>query len=116
MYICLINEEIKVFNNEMILKVCGELKLIEVEDYVKDKILGKFIRRIFYFIKIDVCLLFFIFLVEGVRIMLIRNEDIFDGFVNGVMGIVMCISFELIFLFLDIIFIYFDNERIGINV
>lgn len=110
------NEEIKVFNNEMILKVCCELNLIEVEDYVKDKILGKFIRRSFYFIKIDVCLLFFILLVKGVRVMLIRNEDIFDGFVNGVMGIVMYISFELNLLFLDIIFIYFDNERIGINV
>lgn len=100
----------------MVLKVCGDLKLIEVEDYIKDKILGKFIKRICYFIKIDVCLLFFILLVVGVRVMLIRNEDVFDGFVNGVMGIVMYIGFELNFLFLDIIFFYFDNERIGRNV
>lgn len=116
LHICSTNEEIKVFNNEMILKVCGEPKLIEAEDYVKDKTSGKLTRRTSHFTKTDVCLPSSILLAEGARIMLIRNEDTLDGLVvNGVMGTVMCISFESISSLPDIIFIHFDNERIGIN-
>lgn len=49
--------------------------------------------------------------------MLIRNEDTLDGLVNGVMGrpTDMYTCFESNSSLSDILFIHFDNERIGIN-
>lgn len=113
LYVFVINEEIKLYNNDMIMNVCIEFILIEVEDYEKEKVLGKLKRKIIYFIKFDICFLLFLLLVEGVRVMFIKNEDVYDGLVNGVMGIVMKIDMRLGRLFFDIVFIYFDYENVG---
>lgn len=109
------NEEINAYNNEMIFEVCTEPKLIEAEDYVKMKASGKLVRRETQFTKSDICLRPSILLAEGARVMLIKNEDVLDGLVNGVMGTVVHIGTQSGSSLPDVIFIHFDNENVGRN-
>ncbi|XP_061175632.1 uncharacterized protein LOC133184560 [Saccostrea echinata] len=109
------NEEINAYNNEMIFEICSEPKLIEAEDYVKMKASGKLVRRETQFTKSDICLRSSLLLAEGARVMLIRNEDVQDGLVNGVMGTIVRIGLQSGSDLPDVVFIHFDNENVGKN-
>ncbi|XP_063405704.1 uncharacterized protein LOC134689670 [Mytilus trossulus] len=109
------NAEVDTFNKEMILKLCTESKLIEAEDYEKNKTSGKLTLKKIHCTKSDVCLPISILLAEGARVMLIKNEDTADGLVNGVMGTVICIKDYSPNSLPSAIFVLFDNERVGKN-
>ncbi|XP_062574488.1 uncharacterized protein LOC134236336, partial [Saccostrea cucullata] len=109
------NAEINAYNNEMIFKVCAEPKLVEAEDYEKKRESGTLIKRKTHFTKTDICLPSSILLAEGARVMLIKNEDVQDGLVNGVMGTVMQIRMSSNSKLPEAIFIHFDNENVGKN-
>ncbi|XP_062580740.1 uncharacterized protein LOC134242656 [Saccostrea cucullata] len=109
------NEEINEYNNKMIFEVCSEPKLIEAEDYVKMRASGKLARRETQFTKSDICLRPSLLLADGARVMLIKNEDVQDGLVNGVMGTVMGIEIKSGSNLPDVVFIAFDNENVGKN-
>ncbi|CAG2232842.1 unnamed protein product [Mytilus edulis] len=109
------NAEVDTFNKEMILKLCTEPKLIEAEDYEKNKTSGKLTLKKVHCTKSDVCLPISILLAEGARVMLIKNEDTTDGLVNGVMGTVISIKDYSVNSLPSAIFVFFDNERVGKN-
>ncbi|XP_071169752.1 uncharacterized protein [Mytilus edulis] len=109
------NAEVDTFNKEMILKLCSEPKLIEAEDYEKNKTSGKLTLKKVHCTKSDVCLPISILLAEGARVMLIKNEDTTDGLVNGVMGTVISIKDYSVNSLPSAIFVFFDNERVGKN-
>ncbi|CAG2225833.1 unnamed protein product [Mytilus edulis] len=109
------NAEVDNFNKEMIMKLCTESKLIEAQDFQKDKTSGKLTLKRVHCTKSDVCLPISILLAEGARVMLIKNEDTADGLVNGVMGTVISIKDFLPNSLPSTIFIHFDNERVGRN-
>ncbi|XP_063426085.1 uncharacterized protein LOC134709887 [Mytilus trossulus] len=109
------NAEVDTFNKEMILKLCTESKLIEAEDYEKNKTSGKLTLKKIHCTKSDVCLPISILLAEGARVMLIKNEDTADGLVNGVMGTVISIKDYSPNSLPSAIFVLFDNERVGKN-
>ncbi|XP_071172145.1 uncharacterized protein [Mytilus edulis] len=109
------NAEVDTFNKEMILKLCTEPKLIEAEDYEKNKTSGKLTLKKVHCTKSDVCLPISILLAEGARVMLIKNEDTADGLVNGVMGTVISIKDYSVNSLPSAIFVFFDNERVGKN-
>ncbi|CAG2185969.1 unnamed protein product [Mytilus edulis] len=109
------NAEVDTFNKEMILKLCSEPKLIEAEDYEKNKTSGKLTLKKVHCTKSDVCLPISILLAEGARVMLIKNEDTSDGLVNGVMGTVISIKDYSVNSLPSAIFVFFDNERVGKN-
>ncbi|VDI70571.1 Hypothetical predicted protein [Mytilus galloprovincialis] len=97
------------------MKLCTESKLIEAQDFQKDKTSGKLTLKRVHCTKSDVCLPISILLAEGARVMLIKNEDTADGLVNGVMGTVISIKDFLPNSLPSTIFIHFDNERVGRN-
>ncbi|CAG2185964.1 unnamed protein product [Mytilus edulis] len=105
------NAEVDTFNKEMILKLCTDSKLIEAEDYEKNKTSGKLTLKKIHCTKSDVCLPISILLAEGARVMLIKNEDTADGLVNGVMGTVISIKDYSPNSLPSSIFVLFDNER-----
>ncbi|VDI12105.1 Hypothetical predicted protein [Mytilus galloprovincialis] len=109
------NAEVDTFNKEMILKLCTDSKLIEAEDYEKNKTSGKLTLKKIHCTKSDVCLPISILLAEGARVMLIKNEDTADGLVNGVMGTVISIKDYSPNSLPSAIFVLFDNERVGKN-
>ncbi|XP_062578683.1 ATP-dependent DNA helicase PIF1-like [Saccostrea cucullata] len=109
------NEEINAYNNDMILKTCPEPKLIEAEDFDKKKASGKLLKRDTHFTKSDICLRSSLLLAEGARVMLIRNEDVHDGLVNGVMGTIAHIGKQSGSSLPAVIYIHFDNENVGKN-
>lgn len=100
-------------NNDMIMNACTEPILIEAEDYEKEKAPGKLKRKTTHFTKSDICLPSSLLLAEGARVMLIKNEDVHDGLVNGVMGTVMKIDMRSGRSLPDIVFIHFDHENVG---
>ncbi|VDH94589.1 ATP-dependent DNA helicase PIF1, partial [Mytilus galloprovincialis] len=93
------NAEVDTFNKEMIMKQCTESKLIEAQDFQKDKTSGKLTLK----------------KTEGARVMLIKNEDTADGLVNGVMGTVISIKDFSPNSLPSTIYVHFDNERVGRN-
>ncbi|XP_063442041.1 uncharacterized protein LOC134722357 [Mytilus trossulus] len=109
------NAEVDTFNKEMIMKQCTESKLIEAQDFQKDKTSGKLTLKKVHCLKSDVCLPISILLAEGARVMLIKNEDTADGLVNGVMGTVISIKDFSPNSLPSIIYVHFDNERVGRN-
>lgn len=59
-------------------------------------------------------LLYFFILCKNVRIMFIKNFDVFDGLVNGVIGRILDIIYsEFLLFFFKVIVIQFDNRKIG---
>ncbi|CAG2226514.1 unnamed protein product [Mytilus edulis] len=109
------NAEVDTFNKEMIMKQCTESKLIEAQDFQKDKTSGKLTLKKVHCLKSDVCLPISILLAEGARVMLIKNEDTADGLVNGVMGTVISIKDFSPNSLPSTIYVHFDNERVGRN-
>ncbi|CAG2241375.1 unnamed protein product [Mytilus edulis] len=109
------NAEVDNFNKEMIMKLCTESKLIEAQDFQKDKTSGKLTLKRVHCTKSDVCLPISILLAEGARVMLIKNEDTADGLVNGVMGTVISIKDFSPNSLPSTIYVHFDNERVGRN-
>ncbi|XP_071152909.1 uncharacterized protein [Mytilus edulis] len=109
------NNEINMYNNEMIMKLSSEPKLIEAQDFEKDKTTGKLTKRRQNFAKTNICLPTSILLAEGARVMIIKNEAVSDGLVNGVMGTVFSISEFSKGALPKNIYIHFDNDRVGKN-
>ncbi|XP_063435689.1 uncharacterized protein LOC134716610 [Mytilus trossulus] len=109
------NNEINMYNNEMIMKLSSEPKLIEAQDFEKDKTTGKLTKRRQNFAKTNICLPTSILLAEGARVMMIKNEAVSDGLVNGVMGTVLSISEFSKGALPNNIYIHFDNDRVGKN-
>ncbi|XP_063436496.1 uncharacterized protein LOC134717928 [Mytilus trossulus] len=109
------NNEINMYNNEMIMKLSSEPKLIEAQDFEKDKTTGKLTKRRQNFAKTNICLPTSILLAEGARVMMIKNEAVSDGLVNGVMGTVLSISEFSKGALPKNIYIHFDNDRVGKN-
>ncbi|XP_063411255.1 uncharacterized protein LOC134694188 [Mytilus trossulus] len=109
------NNEINMYNNEMIMKLSSEPKLIEAQDFEKDKTTGKLMKRRQNFSKTNICLPTSILLAEGARVMMIKNEAVSDGLVNGVMGTVLSISEFSKGALPNNIYIHFDNDRVGKN-
>ena len=109
------NNEVKGFNNKMILKLGSETKLLEAEDFDKQKASGKLTKRRANFTNVESLLPSSLLLAEGARVMLTKNIDTQDGLVNGVMGTVMEIGPMFQGSLPNIVFIKFDNKRVGQN-
>ncbi|XP_063436532.1 uncharacterized protein LOC134717961 [Mytilus trossulus] len=109
------NAEVDNFNKEMIMKLCTEPKLVEAQDFQKDKTSGKLTLKKNHYSKSDASLPISILLSEGARVMLIKNEDTSDGLVNGVMGTVISIKDYSPNSLPSTIYVHFDNERVGRN-
>ncbi|VDI77551.1 ATP-dependent DNA helicase PIF1 [Mytilus galloprovincialis] len=106
------NAEVQQFNNSMIMKYFSDPVLLEAEDYEKDKTTGTLKRKSSFYNSSDIQLPSSILLAVGARIMLIRNQDIKDGLVNGVMGTVQNIITACNHL-PEIIYIQFDDDNVG---
>ncbi|VDI40819.1 Hypothetical predicted protein [Mytilus galloprovincialis] len=109
------NNEINIHNNDMVIKLSSEPKLIEAQDFEKNKATGKLRKKTAHFSQTDICLPTSILLAEGARVMLKKNEAVNDGLVNGVMGTIVSIAEFLEGSLPNVIFINFDNERVGKN-
>ncbi|XP_063446963.1 uncharacterized protein LOC134726488 [Mytilus trossulus] len=109
------NNEINIHNTEMVIKLSSEPKLIEAQDFEKNKATGKLRKKTANFSQTDICLPTSILLAEGARVMLKKNEAVNDGLVNGVMGTIVSIAEFLEGSLPNVIFINFDNERVGKN-
>lgn len=113
LYVFVINGEVNEYNLMMIRNMCIDLCDILVKDFERDKVSGKMILREKFFVcyKSDGMFSLFVLLVN-VRVMLICNIDVLDGFVNGVIGIIMGFLEELNGE-IKLIVVFFDNRKVG---
>lgn len=90
LYVFVINDEVNEYNLKMIKGICIDLWEILVKDFERDKISGKmFLReKLFVWYKSDGMFSLLVLFVN-VRVMLIWNIYVLDGFVNGVIGIII---------------------------
>lgn len=107
------NAEVNEHNLKMINSSCTDLREIVAKDFERDKTSGKMTLREKPFVrhKTDGMSSLLVLSVNA-RVMLIRNIDVSDGLVNGVIGTVLEISEESNG---DIksITVSFDNKKVG---
>ena len=107
--------EVNSYNNQMIMKLNSDVKIIEAEDYEKVKTSGKLIKKKVHFKSVEIGLPSSILLAEGARVMLVRNLDTLDGLVNGVMGTVTKILQSTSQSLPETVFVHFDSDKVGKN-
>lgn len=113
LYVFVINGEVNEYNLMMIRNMCIDLCDILVKDFERDKVSGKMILREKFFVCYKSGGMFSLFvLLVNVRVMLICNIDVLDGFVNGVIGIIMGFLEELNGE-IKLIVVFFDNRKVG---
>ena len=106
------NQEVRTHNNKMVMQAETDVKLIQAEDFVKEKTSEMLIKKRSNFSDKDIQLPSSLLLSKGSRVMLIKNIDTKDGLVNGVIGSVreICQSGSNM---PDTVFIQFDNQKVG---
>lgn len=115
-YVFFINDEVNEFNLYMIKKMCEDILEVLVMDFEWDKISGK----MYLWDVLFVCcksdgMLSLLMVFVNVKVMLICNICVVDGFVNGVIGIIVK-KVKNINNDVKVIDIIFDNENVGKNI
>lgn len=116
LHICATNDEVDSHNLTELKARCSDLVSIEAEDFHKNAKTGKLEKRECQYIRVrNSNLSRKLTVAVGARVMLTKNIDVSDGLVNGVFGSVSHIEQTTNSAFSDVIYVVFDNRKVGGN-
>ena len=108
------NKEVNDHNLKMIKRNCDDLIEVIAKDFLREKTCGKMLLRETPFVRCKSDgLPHSLILSVNARVMLIRNVDVSDGLVNGVIGTVFEISVDSCKKEVNAVHVRFDNKNVG---
>uniref|UniRef100_UPI00358EA4AB uncharacterized protein n=1 Tax=Myxine glutinosa TaxID=7769 RepID=UPI00358EA4AB len=108
------NKQVDTYNMEKLHSSCSNPLSIDAEDFFRDTKSGKLIKRTTQYIQVlNSNLPRTLTLAVGARVMLTKNINVSDGLVNGVFGTVCHISQTTGVTFPSVVYVVFDNARVG---
>ncbi len=108
------NSDVETHNFNMLHKVCSDIVQIKAQDFDKNPQTGRFAQTTTsHTFDKQTYLNKLLSVGPNARVMLIKNIDVLDGLVNGVLGTVCLVKFDEITKLPKTIYVNFDDERIG---
>lgn len=108
------NKEVDQFNAEMLSKTCNDIMEIQAQDFERNAKTGRLGKKIRHHSNVfNTCLKKSFSLGIGARVILVKNICVSDGLTNGAFGTVDYIDCHLDECSPEVIYIIFDNPKIG---